>query len=119
MGSNLQTFEVRVKVKKSGSKHFSYHVGMYIENETTKTFHKEARTGEQAMQKCEKYGRPISYQKVDVERIRPVENLQKLLEPYGANNPYSNAIAMDEMIWRKKANRSERIEDRKKDKESY
>ncbi len=116
MGSNERTFEVKVNVKRNGSNHYSYHVGAYIENEVTKMYHILARTHYQAMEKAKKYGRPISVRKVDIDNIRPSENLQKLIEPYGAKNPYPDAIAMDEFIWKKKADRSERIENRRKDK---
>lgn len=116
---NIHTYEVRVVVKQNGSRHYSSHIGMYIENTVTKMFHKDARTGDQAMQKCEKYGRPIGYHKVDVEKMGfNVENML-LQEPYGADNPYPNAIAMDELIWRKKGKRNERIQNRQMDKSGY
>ncbi len=111
--SNTQTFEVRVAVRQRGSRHFSSHVGMYIEAQVTKLFHKDARTGEQAMRMCEKYGRPLSFHKVDADMMRGDAERFALPNP---SNPYPNAIAMDEFIWKKKADRAERIESRSKDK---
>ncbi len=118
MGNNTQTFEVKVLVRKKGSKHFSSHIGMYIEKSITKMYHIEARTHVQAFSRAKKYGRPISTRKIDIEKVSGVsmENLL-LREPYGKKNPYPDAMAMDEFIWRKKTKRAERIEDRGKDKE--
>lgn len=110
----VQTFEVRVEVKKQSSRHFSSHVGKYIENSTVKMFHIDARTHGQAMRKASKYGTPRSCRKVDMDRMRV--NAEAFLIPYGANNPYPNAIAMDEMIWKKKGERAERIQNQTKDK---
>jgi hypothetical protein len=113
MGASLPTFEVRVKVK-SGSKRYQSFLGTYVQDEMTRMFHKEARSGEQAMQKCEKYGRPVSARKVDRENIQGhIENL-KLDQPQ--ENPYENAIAMDEMIWRKRNIRRDNLH---KDKPNY
>jgi hypothetical protein len=114
MGNNTQKFEVRVAVRQKGSRHFSAHVGMFIEAQVTKMFHKDARTGEQAMKMCEKYGRPLSFHKVDGERMRGNAERFIMAEP---KNPYPNAIAMDEFVWKKKEQRSERIVNRSKDKE--
>ncbi len=116
MGSSLQTFEVKVMVKIKGSKHFSWNRGKYIENGIVKMFHKDARTGEQAMRKCEKYGHPISVRKVDVERIK---SLPSLPLGYGLVNPYPDAIALDEMPWRRKNKRVERVLNHKRDKDSH
>ncbi len=116
MGSNAQTFEVRVVVRKKGSMHFSSHVGMYIEENMTKMYHIDARTHEQAIRKAEKYGRPLGCRKVNTEKIMG-DGLR--LEAYGVNNPYPNAVAMDEMIWKRKNKRAERIESQEKDKENH
>ena len=110
MNSTLTTFEVRVEVKQ-GSKHYQPFLGMYVQNKTVKMFHKDARTREQAIQKCEKYGRPLSARKLDVEKIDGSMvnlNLEEIMI-----NPWENALAMDEMIWRK---RNVRIQSRQKDK---
>ncbi len=108
MGS-VQTFEVRVEVKRKGSRHFSSHVGKYIEEGIVKMFHIDARTPDQAWEKAKKRGHPVSCRKVDAEKIM---DRTILIEPL---NPYPNAVAMDEMIWKKKTKRAERLEDRKKD----
>ena len=119
MGNGIQTFEVKVEVKQRGSRHFSSHVGMYIENKITKMKHIDARTHQQAIIKAEKYGHPISVRKVDIERMNGNMEDLLLLEPYGAKNPYPNAISMDEMIWKKKNKRAGRIENQVKDKRHY
>lgn len=110
MSATLTTFEVRVEVKQ-GSKHYQSFLGMYVQDKTVKMFHKDARTREQAIQKCEKYGRPLSARKLDVEKIDGSMvnlNLEEIMI-----NPWENALAMDEMIWRK---RNVRIQSRQKDK---
>lgn len=112
MNDTLSTFEVKVKIK-SGTKYYSSFLGMYVQDETVKMFHKDARTGDQAMKRCEKYGRPISVRKADiVKMIGDMGNL-KLDEMFV--NPYENAIAMDEFVWKK---RNIRIKNRGRDKET-
>lgn len=116
MGNNIRTYEVKVEVRKNRTRRYSYRVGRYIEDRVTKMFHVDARTPRQAMQKSKKHGRPISACKVNVEKMmRSVETLLQR-EPYGINNPYPNAISMDEMIWRRKNTRAERIKNRRRDK---
>ncbi len=117
MGNDIKIFEVKVLVKKKGSRHFSSHIGMYIDETKPQMFHIEAKTPSQAGTRARKYGRPISVRKVDVEKMSGnIENLL-LPEAYGASNPYPNAIAMDEMIWKQKNKRAKRIEsqERKRD----
>lgn len=115
MSITITTYEVKVKIK-SGIERYSSFLGMYIQDEIIKMFHKDARTSEQAMQKCEKYGRPISAHKADVSKMYGnMEALPLMQEPYGGGNLYENAIAMDEFIWKKK-NREKRIKNREKDK---
>jgi hypothetical protein len=115
---SMQTFEVRVEVKKKGSRHFSSHIGMYIDYGQVRMFHiEDVKTHEQAIRRASKYGHVLSCRKVDEDKMRG--NPQKFLLPYGANNPYPNAIAMDEMIWKKKGQRAERLENQKKDKGGY
>jgi len=115
MRSNIQTFEVKVEVPLKGSTHYSYHIGAYIENKITKMFHKDAKNSRQAMQKCEKYGRPISAHKVDAEKMAGIGFLK--MEAFVAGNPKNNAIAMDEMIWKRKGKRAGRLESRANHKE--
>lgn len=117
MSNNIHTFEVKVEVKESGSRHFSPHVGMYIENKVTKMFHFDTRTPKQAERRGEKHGRVISVQKVDVDRMRG--NMDSLMLRLKATNPYPDAVAMDEMIWRRKDKRAERLENREKDKNGH
>ncbi len=108
---SLQTFEVRVNVK-NGKGHYSSLLGMHVQDEIVKMFHKEARTPKQAMQKCEKYGRPISVRKIVMDKIIGfAENT--VLEQL--ENPYEHAIAMDEFVWQK---RNKRIKNQDKDKKS-
>ena len=119
MRNNNQTYEVRVLVKKKGSLHFSSHVGMYIEETITRMFHINARTPNQAGTRAEKYGRPISVRKVDIEKMSG--DIEKLMLPevFGANNPYPDAIAMDEMVWKQKSKRIQRRGNNGKDKEPH
>ncbi len=95
-----QTFEVCVKVKQ-GAPRYQSSLGMYVRGEVTKMFHIDARTGEQAMQRCAKYGRPISCHKADAEKmLGDMEHLQ-----LGQEQPESMALAMDEFLWKKRNNR--------------
>lgn len=115
MGNNGQTFEVDVEVPIKGSRHFSPHVGMYIENKRTKLYHIDARTHKQAKQKAKKYGRPVGCRKVDIDKIGG--NIEDcLLKP---SNPYPNAVAMDEFIWKKKDKRAERLNNNARHKNGY
>ncbi len=111
MSRTVETYEVRVNVKRNGAKHYSTHVGKYISDEITEMFHIDARTAKQAICKAEKYGRPIGARKADVDRMRGnPENFK--LEQETPN--YSYAIMLDEMVWLK---RNKRIGSQKKDKE--
>ena len=111
----IPTFEVKVKIK-NGMKIYSSLLGMFVQEEITKMFHRDARTGNQAMRMCEKYGRPVSARKADVTKmLGNMENLSLEQEPYNDGNPYESAIAMDEFIWNKK-NRKKRIQNQGKDK---
>jgi len=116
MSSLLTTYEVKVKVK-TGLKRYQSFLGMFVQDEIVKMFHQDAKSPRQAMQKCEKYGVPISVHKADITAMfgNP-EKLSLLEEPYSSGNPYETAIAMDEMIWQKKENRANRLQNRKKDK---
>lgn len=112
MSNHAQTYEVKVEVKRQGSEHFSSHVGMYIEDKTTKMFHFDTRTSEQATRKGEKHGRVISVRKANVERLRG--DAGSIMAKLQLANPYPDAIAMDEMIWCRKNKRDERIQNREK-----
>lgn len=111
MRIGVQTYEVKVEVIKRGSMHFSSHVGRYIESKITKTFHIESNKQDGAKRKAEKHGRVISCRKVSASDI--MERMAVITEsqPLGLQmtNPYPDAIAMDDFIWKKKNNRAERI----------
>jgi len=105
---NITTFEVRVNVKKDGARRYQSFLAMHIQDEVTKVFHIDARTPEQAKKKAKKHGHPISVRKADVFKM--VGNIEKIR--LDLVNPYPDAVAMDEMIWKKK----KRIKNREKDK---
>jgi len=137
VGKPLTTYEVRVEVEKKGTercREINYYSGERLEHKkvqekpfatiassywvrtadkVVKMFHKDARTRKQAMQKCEKHGRPISARKINIEKIDgniANLNLEELMV-----NPYENAVAMDEFVWRK---RNIRIKHRQRDKKA-
>lgn len=110
MSVKLTTYEVDVEVRR-GNKHYQPFLGIYVHEKTVKMFHKDARTPEQAMQKCEKYGRPLRVRKMDVQKIDGDIGRLNLEEMIA--NPYEDAVAMDEMVWRK---RKDRIKNKGKDK---
>ena len=112
--SNITTFEVCVEVKKHGTNHFSHYMGMYLSDQITKLFHFDRRTPEQAIKAGQKYGRVLSCHKVNVDKMRGDASM--FMPKYGENNPYPNAIAMDELIFMRKAPRVERIQNKVKDK---
>ncbi len=114
MNNGIDTYEIRVAVTWKGSRHYSSQVGTYIENTMVKMFHKKAKSGQQAMRKCEKYGRPLSVRKVQPTDLSAIEHLQL------RQNPYPDAIAMGKFIWRKKGQRAERLMiNQKKDGDGY
>ena len=106
-------YEVRVRVKSNGARHYWSSIGMWIRAETIMMFHVDARTSKHAAQICEKHGTPVNVRKVS-DRIN--QNLEKLpLLQEHMETPYESAVAMDEMIWKKKK-RKNRILMQKKDK---
>ncbi|MCJ7655161.1 MAG: hypothetical protein MUO97_07700 [Dehalococcoidia bacterium] len=113
MTAHLTMYEVRVEVEKQGSqrhREISFFRNMRVEkkllyinvgDKVVKMFHQDARTPEQASKKCEKYGRVISVRKADVGKMNGnLANLRLEQLPI-----LTNAIAMDEMIWRRRNNR--------------
>ena len=112
MRNILTKYEVRVNVK-NGSKRYSSFLGMYVQDEAIKMFHKDARTPKQAMMKCEKHGRPLSARKVSLDKM--VGDMGNLKLDEQLVNPYENAIAMDEFVWQK---RNIRIKNRGRDKKT-
>lgn len=107
MSAILTMYEIRVRVKTSPyPKGYNCKNGCYFYDEIIKTFHKEAKTPEQAKARCKEYGRPISVRKVDVSTMhKDFEKLPLLNGVYQDGNPYEHAIAMDEMIWEKRNKR--------------
>jgi hypothetical protein len=80
-------------------------------------FHIPAKSHDQALERGKKYGRPLSARKFHREIVKgDIEHMKLDQKPYGADNVFKNAMAMDELIWLKKAKRSERIEENKKEK---
>lgn len=100
-------FEVRVEVKNPGSERYEvvpYLKGMFVTDKIIKMFHIPARTHKQAAKKGKKYGRIISVRKAQIDKMlgNPENiNLQEPLGVYSQGNPYKDALAMDEMIWKK------------------
>jgi len=120
MRTNQCVYEVVVNVKKNGAGHYSSFLGMFVKKEMKRMFHITARTPEQASKKAEKYGRPLSVRKADVAKMYgDITKLRLDQKPlagvYQFGNPYDSAIAMGEMIWKKKK-RGKRIKNREKDK---
>jgi ribosomal protein S16 len=119
MSARLPMYEVVVMVKDSQVQgHYSSFLGMYCYGEMPKMKHIEARTPNQAKEKAKKYGRPLSIRlHQTVRRFENIENLKLNQQPiddiYQHGNPYSDAIAMDEMIWKK---RNDRRKNMKRDK---
>ena len=101
MSTLEQTYELRLRV-----------------NGELKTVHKTASSPYQAMVKAKKLGTAIHVRKVDFTKI--FGNIEDLNLEQGEKvevSPYTTAIAMDEMIWKKKDNRIKRLNNRQKDKE--
>ncbi len=123
MASTLQRYEVRVLVPEKGNEHYSYKLKEFVRRTEVRTFHSPFfRDHSQAFEWAKKYGRPISARKVSRDRVclDTEKMMQRIREEELRihENPYPNAIAMDEMIWNKKVKRSERLQDREKDKPS-
>jgi hypothetical protein len=100
-------FEVEVIVE-TGNKEYKplswYGKAEWTRNKFRKMYHIYARNHSHAWKKAQKYGTPKSCYKVDViSGLANIENIKLDQEPMvGRLNPYPNAIAMDEMIWKKK-----------------
>ncbi len=117
MSTNVSTFEVRVRQKGVVPiKILNWDEGRKFKK-VLKMFHIERRTRRQAIEEAERYGDVVSCRKVDASRdIGSIENLTIDNEKYIPVNVnlYTSAIAMDEMVWKK---RNKRIHNRHKDKE--
>lgn len=121
MGANITTFEVRVAVYDGRKKEYKplnyYGKGEWIGKRIVKMFHIDARTHEQAKdiaRKC--YGKPLSCRKMDAaSMLADIENIKlDQADAFGANNPYSSAVAMDEMVWLKRNKRRANMQKDKK-----
>lgn len=123
VGNNVTTFEVKVEVEKKGSERcqpISYcggertrkRVWVRVADKIVKVFHIDANGPKQAEKKARKHGKVVTVRKVKVSDI--VGNIEALTLDQPVN-PYENAIAMDEMIWKRK--RGKRIKSKGKDKQ--
>lgn len=110
MSANVTAYEVRVKVRGKKPREYNSRHGCFIYDEVIKMFHKFARTPQQAMNKCRKYGTPVSAHKVNVQVMhKDFEQLPILNSVYVDGNPYNSALAMDELIWQKRNKRRENM----------
>lgn len=108
MSTNVSMFEVRVEVK--GDKPIRTHPWKDCEEEfkkIIKMLHIERRTSKQAINEGRKCGRVMSCRQLNKAEVieresRYMESLPLENERYVNLNPYVSAVAMDEMIWKKK-----------------
>jgi hypothetical protein len=120
----MATYEVRVRVRGEAPQKYEYKRGCFSYKEIVKMFHKEAHNPQQAMERCQKYGTPISARKVDTSAMFGnfeklpinnniyVENNKLYVEgkPYSENNvAYSDAINKDEMVAQKRNKRRDNM----------
>lgn len=90
---SLLTYEVKVKVRQMGQRY------------KLRVYHIEAPDGKRACQRAKKYGEPLTAHKVDKDALfGNIENLP-IAEFNPSLNSVSPAIAMDEMVWRKRNKR--------------
>ena len=120
MSENVPTFEVRVEVEIGQAEYKPicyYGKGEWAKTKILKMFHFARRTPEQAIKAGRKRGKVVSCRKLDMEKLRGnIENLHLDQESvYDLGNPYSNAVTMGEMPWRKQR-RSSRLKNKVKDK---
>ena len=109
MSANMLTYEVRVIIRDENSQYYRCDIGKTVKREIVKMFHIEARTIDQAFNRANKYGRPISAKKISME------NTLASIEAKDANGdylilkdlkiPYKNAVDMGYFIWNKKKNK--------------
>ena len=103
MSAIIDIFEVRIEKRSDNPiRWHSWKDGAEYEK-SVETLHIERRTREQAVKIGSKRGRVLSCRKIDRDVITgniemmPIQN-----HIYVNQSPYKNAIAMDEMIWKKK-----------------
>lgn len=122
MTSHIIKFDVVVLTKDNPDKVKPYYsgfgIGDYRNWEERKMKHIDARTHEQAKKKAEKYGRVLSVRKhISTRSYGKIENIKLDQEPLPLIVPqFSKAIAMDEMIWKK---RNVRRNNMQRDKNKY
>jgi hypothetical protein len=112
----VTTFEIRIRKHGGIIRHTNWDSGAQYLKEY-KMYQIDARTREQAIKKARKHkGEILSCRKVDatpglksIEKL-PLDNFTI----FDAQNPYPNAVAMDEMIWKK---RNKRRDNMQRDKE--
>lgn len=111
MSINATVFEVRVEIK--GDSPIRWHPwkdGAEYDK-LLKTLHIRRRTPKQAKCEASKYGKVLSCRKLDVAIIAgDIEKLPLDNHKYVNVNPYSNAVAMDELIWKKRKTRRKNIQ---------
>ncbi len=121
MSCNVSVFELRIETR--GDKVIRWHPWKDGEEYDKKRImlHYERRTAQQAMRVASKKGKVLSCRELSRAEVieREADRIDSLpLDNalYMNVNPYSNAVAMDEMIWKKRNNRRDNIQ---KDKENY
>ena len=111
MGANLTTFEVRVRITGGLPIRYLDNYGQNQYPKEIKMFHVEARTSKQAINIKKKLGEIVSCRKTQVDRI--VGNIESLPlnqdTMYSLGNPYEDAVAMNDMIWKKRNKRRKNI----------
>jgi predicted HTH domain antitoxin len=117
MSSTLTYFEVEVMVRGIPYEYYS-RFGKRIGHDIVKMFHFERRTPEQAVEAGKRYGEVLTCRKADREKILgSVDGMS--IDPiptiYDNGNPYKNAMAMDDMIWKKRNIRRANLDKDKKD----
>ena len=103
----IQKYEVEVLVKDNPDRvkpHYSSFQGLYRNWEERKMKHVDARTPAQAANKARKYGKVLSVRKhVSSRRFEKIEHIDiERTQPELVKPTFSQAIALDEMIWKKR-----------------
>jgi hypothetical protein len=118
MGVAQVLFEVEVIVE-TGNKEYKplnwYGKAEWTRTKIRKMYHIPARNQNHAWKKAQKYGTPKSCHKIDaVSALSNIENIKLDQEPIISKlNPYLNAIAMDELIWKKKKSKKQHNKSKK------
>jgi len=99
MSTNVATYEIKVRVKEGKQIGYRCDNTSFVFREVIKMFHKEARTPKQALEKCRKYGEPLSVRKVILHSV--FNDFPKLMADMHIPTK-SNAIKTDERIWEKR-----------------